>query len=55
MFDPDLSETFTDGIDHCAITFGSGKLEGIFGRDTVEAGESGIIIKNQAFGLTTSA
>ena len=55
MFDPELSDTYEQGIDHSSITFGSGKLEGIFGRDKIELGESGISIEAQSIGLTTNA
>jgi len=45
MFDPFSSDSFTDGIDHCSITFGSGKLEGVFGKDKVEIGH-GVVIED---------
>ncbi len=38
MFDPNLSDTYEHGIDHSSITFGSGRVEGIFGKDRVRAG-----------------
>jgi len=53
MFDPYMSDTFIDGIDTCSITFGSGKLEGVFGKDKVQIGD-GVSIDDQSLGLTTS-
>ena len=58
LFNPFLSDTFEPTKYSCSIMFGSGPLEGVFGRDSValnDGSNSPLTIQDQAIGLTTSA
>jgi hypothetical protein len=58
LFNPFISETFEPTSYSCSIQFGSGPLEGVFGRDSVaikDGNQRHLKVEDQAIGLTTNA